>query len=201
MVEDVIEVDPHLEFCGLAESEELAKTKIHTPSPWPNKGVPLGHLRIIEDISARSRNSESGRVKELVAAHTRIRITNHTRTKTRTTEIADRVNEAAGNVTGEYWIAVIAVPKGCKPSTTLGKHVPAHLETTGNSVRPLVDRLAKLAPLPKRNVVCAIRDEAMTGNKRVARKILNGVELIIERATETRVPDVQTTRLLIQQCV
>src|ERR1044072_612785 len=201
MVEDIVEVHPYFEFCGFTESEELADTKIHAPRAWSNKRVPLGHVRIIEDISARSRKREGGRVKELIAAHTRIRIANHTWTKTRTTEIADRVNKAAGNVTREDWITVVASPERCKAGATLGKHVPGYLETTGDRVRPLGNRVTKLASLSKRNVVCAIRDEAMTGNKRVARKILIRVELIIERATETRITDVETARLLIEQRV
>ena len=201
MVEDVIEVHSHLEFCGLAESEKLANTQVHAPRARPNEGVSLGHVGVIEDVRARSWERKRSRIEELISTHTGVWVANQTRTKTWTTKIAHRVDKAAGNVAGEYRIAVITVPVWGKPGATLRKHVPGHLEATRDSVRPLGKRVAKLASLSKRNVVRAIRDEAMTGNKRVARKIRIRVELIIERATETRIPDVQTARFLIEQRV
>src|ERR1700752_1913297 len=119
MVKDVVEIHAHFKFCRLAESEEFAESQVHTPRPWSNQEVSLGHVRIVENVRTCGWQCKRGGIKELIAAHTCIRIADHTRTKTWTTEIADRVDKAAGNVTREYRIAVIAVPIRCKPSALL----------------------------------------------------------------------------------
>src|ERR1044072_9057623 len=121
MVEDVVEVHTYLELGALAESEALANTKIHAPRAWSNKRIPLRYVRGVEDFSTRSRKRESAGIEELIAGHTRVRITNDARTETWTTEIAHCVNKAAGDVTREYRIAVIACPERRESSARLGK--------------------------------------------------------------------------------
>src|SRR6185437_10436568 len=103
MVEDVVEVDGNLESRRLAEPEELAQTEVHAPRPWSNQEVAFGYVRVIKNVGAGGWHRKGSRVKELVASHAGIRITDNARTKTWPGEVADCIDKAAGDVARINW--------------------------------------------------------------------------------------------------
>src|SRR5215207_7486557 len=102
MVKDIVEVHAYLQFRGFTESEELTKSHIDTPRAWANKHISFCDVRIIESVRTRCGHSERVRVEEPITGYTRIWISNHTRTKCWTTEIADGVYKGAGDITRKY---------------------------------------------------------------------------------------------------
>src|SRR6185503_10334691 len=134
MVEDVVEVYTHLEFRILAESEKLPQSEVHSPRSGPDQRVSFRDVGVVENIRACRRYRKGSGIEESIAAYTRIRIANKSGTKTRTTEIADRIDKATSDVTRENGTAVVAGPERRKAGAALGEHVPRDLKATQHSV-------------------------------------------------------------------
>ena len=134
MVEDVVEIYAHLEFRSLTESEKLAQTHVYAPRSRPNEKVSFRDVGVVENISACRRHRKRSGIKELIPSYACIRIANHARTKTWTTEVADCIDKAAGDVARENRTTVVASPERRKPGAALGKHVPRNLKATHNRI-------------------------------------------------------------------
>src|ERR1043165_1807326 len=162
MVEDVVEVDANFELRRFAKPEELAQTEVHAPRAWSNQRVAFRDLGVIKNIGARGGKIEGRRVEKPVATNPGIRIADQARTETWTTEIADRVNKAAGDVARENGIAVVAVPVRRETRAALREHVPCDLITSKDTLFPLGSCFAKVPSLTERNIERAIRHQAVT---------------------------------------
>src|SRR5689334_8882682 len=162
MVEDVVEIYAHLEFRSLAESEKLPQSEIYSPRSGPDKRVSFRNFSVVENIGARRRYREGSGIEEPIATYARVRIANKSRTETRTTKIADRIDKAAGDVARENRTAVVARPERRKAGTALGKHVPRDLKTTQHSVSRFRERVAIPPSTTDGNVVRAVRNQPVT---------------------------------------
>src|SRR5690349_19559859 len=162
MIEDIVEVDADLEPGGFTKPEELAQAEIHAPRTRSNEGVAFRDVGIIENIGACGGKRECRRIKEPVATNAGVRIADDARTKTRSGEIADRIDETAGDVSRKNRIAVIAIPVRRETRAALGEHVPRNLVAAENGVFPLVSCPSEVSSFTERNVERAIRHEAMT---------------------------------------
>src|SRR5689334_19923252 len=159
MVENVVEVDADFKFRCLAEPEELAQTEVHAPRTWTNQRVAFSNVGVIKDVGACGGQSEGPGIKEPISTNAGIRITDKARTETWTAEVANCINETAGDIAWENWIAVVAVPERRKACAALGKHVPRNLVAAKNSVFPLGSRVSEVPSLAERNVERTVRHE------------------------------------------
>src|ERR1043165_5568599 len=140
MVEDVVELSPHLESRRLAKSEVLAHAQIHAPRSWTSKEISFRDGGIVKQVRAEWWKTKSSWIEDLIARQAGVRIAHHGRPIRVRRKITNGIDEPTADVAWSKEAevaAAIANPERSETGSALRKHVPAQIPPARDGVRPL----------------------------------------------------------------